>query len=92
MSADNTEFFAAADADACQSECDCEHIESISHDPDCHSRDVCDEGRMCDKHSAEQMADHEWMRGMSHGAVFGFMNESEKQQLRDGGRGHLVTP
>lgn len=46
---------------------------------------------MCDKHEAEAMAEHVWMRGMSHGAVFGFMNDAEKQQLRKAGRGHLLN-
>lgn len=79
---------------ACQSECDCDQdLEpgNTSHAPDCHSRVECDEGRMCDKHEAEAMAEHVWIRGMSHGAVFGFMNEAEKQQLREAGRGHLLN-
>jgi hypothetical protein len=90
-SAHNTEV-SAERGNECASECDCEYIESISHDPHCHSRTVCDEGRMCDKHAAEAMAEHAWMRHVSIGAVTGVMSESDKQDLRDAGRGHLVRP
>lgn len=49
-----------------------------------------DEGRMCAACSDEAMREHSWMRGRSKGACTGVMSEQDKQDLRDGGRGHLV--
>lgn len=74
----------------CASECDCGAPVGHQHDPDCNSFRNCDEGRSCDLHAAQSEADHSYMRGMSHGAVFGFLDDSEKQSLREAGRGHLV--
>ena len=76
--------------DACRSECDCDHAESISHDPNCNSRTVCDEGRYCDRHFAEAELENRWMLRSSFGAVTGRMSEQDKQDMRDAGRGHLV--
>jgi hypothetical protein len=80
---------------ACHSDCDCaQDFEpgNTSHAPDCHSLDHCDEGRQCDKHAAEAMAEHAWMRNVSQGAVTGVMSEQDKQDLRDAGKGHKVRP
>ena len=79
----------------CRSECDCDATSvngGTEHASDCHSRVECDEGRCCDKHMAEAEAEHSWMRGRSMGACTGVMSESDKQDLRDAGRGHLVSP
>jgi hypothetical protein len=78
---------------ACKSECDCgQDLEpgNTSHALDCHSRVECDEGRSCDKHEAEAVAEHAWMRNYSIGAVTGVMSEADKSDLRAAGRGHLV--
>lgn len=74
----------------CSSECDCGAPIGHMHDPDCNSFRNCDEGRSCDFHAAEARAEFSWMRGMSHGAVFGVMSESDKREMRLAGRGHLV--
>jgi hypothetical protein len=50
-----------------------------------------DEGHLCEKHEAEAMAEHAYLRNVPRSAVFGGgMSESEKQELRHAGRGHLV--
>lgn len=74
----------------CTSECDCGAPGGYPHEPDCHWWWKCDEGQMCDKHTAEAIREHSWMRRVPRSAVTGVMDESEKQQLRDAGRGHLV--
>lgn len=83
--------------DRCHSECDCgwPGPDYGPHDPDCHSLDLCDEGRWCDKHHEEAMKDHEYLRDIPRYAVF--LNDPDakeefNQELRDAGRGHLVRP
>ena len=78
--------------DDCQSECDCGWPGPAygPHDPDCHVFWKCDEGQMCDKHTAEAIREHNWMRGKPLSAVTGVMDEADKQDMRDAGRGHLV--
>jgi hypothetical protein len=49
-----------------------------------------DQGQMCDKHFAEAMLEHAWMRNISIGAATGVMSESDREDLRAAGRGHLV--
>jgi hypothetical protein len=51
-----------------------------------------DEGRRCEICEEEAMKEHAWMRGKSQGACTGVLSEEEKQELRDAGRGHLVSP
>jgi hypothetical protein len=79
---------------ACQSECDCGNP-SVKyygpHDPDCHSFWKCGEGQMCDKHTAEAIREHSWMRGNPLSAVTGALSDEDKQDLRDAGRGHLIS-
>lgn len=77
---------------ACESECDCHVDPQVGHQPDCNFYRTCDEDRSCDKHRAEAMAEHAWMRGRSKGACTGVMSEQDKQDMRDAGRGHLVLP
>lgn len=79
----------------CHSECDCgwPGPDYGPHDPDCHQWQKCDEGRWCDKHHAEALAEHAYLRDIPRYAVF--LNDPEakaqfNQDLRDAGRGHLV--
>lgn len=75
----------------CYSECDCDcSWNPLSHTPDCASHRVCDEGRYCDKHMAEQEAAHAYLRHVPLGAVTGRLSDQDKQDLRDAGRGHLI--
>lgn len=80
----------------CESECDCGRPNPAygPHDPDCHSFDHCGETRTCDKHAAEAMADHAYLRGAPRHTVFNDQQAKDErdQELRDAGRGHLVTP
>lgn len=79
----------------CESKCDCGNP-SVKyhgpHDPDCHSLDVCDDGRYCDKHRAEAEADHAYLKHVPRHAVFNDAEavEERNQELRDSGRGHRV--
>jgi hypothetical protein len=77
---------------ACQSECDCGWPGPAygPHDPDCNSYRECDEQAYCDKHFDEASRENAWMLGVSLGAITGVMSDEEKQDMRDGGRGHLV--
>jgi hypothetical protein len=54
----------------------------------------CDEGRYCDRHFAEAMAEHAYLRGVPRHAVFNDeeAQEERNQALIDAGRGHLVVP
>lgn len=77
----------------CESECDCDAPAGHPHADDCHYNEFCDEGRWCDKHHAEAMKEHEYLRDIPRYAVF--LNDPEareefNQELRDAGRGHLV--
>lgn len=53
-----------------------------------------DEGQMCDRHFAEAMADHAYLRNVPRHQVCGdAQSEQERnQELIDAGRGHLVRP
>lgn len=81
---------------SCESECDCGNP-SVKyhgpHDPDCHWWTKCDEGHMCDKHGAEAMAEHAYLRGVPRHQVFNDAAaiEERNQELRDSGRGHLIN-
>lgn len=70
----------------CESKCDCGNP-SVAyygpHDPDCHSLDLCDEGRYCDKNRAEAEADHAYLKGTPS-------PEQYRQDMIDAGRGHLL--
>lgn len=76
----------------CQSECDCGAPGGYPHEPDCHSHEKCDEGRFCDAHYAEALADHAYLRHGPRYQVYGDaeVREEFNQQLRDAGRGHLI--
>lgn len=78
----------------CESECDCGAPGGRPHEPDCHSFDNCDERHSCDKHTAEAMADHAYLRGAPRHTVFNDQQAKDErdQELRDAGRGHLVAP
>lgn len=79
----------------CESKCDCGNP-SVAyygpHDPDCHSLDLCDEGRMCDKHRAEAEADHAYLKHVPRHMVIDDeeADEERNQELRDSGREHLI--
>lgn len=78
---------------ACESKCDCGAPGGYAHDPDCHSWVKCSddaEGGACDKHWEEALKDYAYLARVPRSAVYGEMTESEKQDLRDAGRGHLV--
>jgi hypothetical protein len=76
----------------CHSECDCgwPGPDYGPHDPDCHSLELCDEERYCDRHFDEATQENAWMLGVPLCALTGVMSEQDKQDLRDAGRGHLV--
>lgn len=52
-----------------------------------------DEGRMCDPCFDEAAAEHAYLRGQPRHAVFNDAQavEERNQELRDCGRGHLVS-
>lgn len=52
-----------------------------------------DEGRMCESCQADAMADHAYLRGLPRHAVFNDQQATDErnQELRDAGRGHLVS-
>jgi hypothetical protein len=80
---------------ACSSECDCGTINGHPHEPDCHWWDKCgDEGRYCDKHEAEAMAEHAYLRNVPRHQVINDEQSREEyaQELRDAGRAHLLPP
>ena len=70
----------------CHSECDCgwPGPDYGPHDPDCHSYDVCDEGRWCDKHWKEAEAEMRVLYDREK------REETDRQDIRDAGRGHLL--
>lgn len=75
----------------CESECDCGSPVG-PHEPDCHWWQKCNDGFWCDKHHAEALAEHAYLRDIPRYAV---INDAESraefnQELRDAGRGHLV--
>jgi hypothetical protein len=76
----------------CASECDCGAPGGYPHEPDCHWWWKCDEGQMCDKHTAEAIREHSWLRNLPRFQVYGDAQATEEfnQQLRDAGRGHLA--
>lgn len=76
----------------CASECDCNAPGGYPHEPDCHYNEYCDEGRMCDAHRAEAMAEHAYLRNTPRFEVYGDAQAEQErnQELRDAGR--LVLP
>lgn len=52
-----------------------------------------DEGRMCESCQTEAVADHAYLRGQPRHAVFNDQQaiDERNQELRDAGRGHLVS-
>lgn len=52
-----------------------------------------DEGRACESCQADAMAAHAYLRGKARHSVFNDQQaiEERNQELRDGGRGHLVS-
>lgn len=71
----------------CHTDCDCS---GEPHTEDCSSHVTCGEESWCDKHFAEAIQENQWMRHVSRCAVTGEMNEQERQDLRDAGRGYLL--
>lgn len=67
----------------CQSECDCTAPGGYPHEPDCRYHEHCEEERMCDKHRAESMAEHAWLKGTPS-------PEQYRQDMIDAGRAHLL--
>lgn len=53
-------------------------------------RAKCDEGLYCERHYREAAAEHAWMAGQPKSVVTGELDEEQKQDLRDAGRGHLL--
>ena len=73
----------------CHSECDCGTINGHPHEPDCHWWDKCDE-RLCDRHEAEQMAEHKrgWLN--AGGSTYAATEDQMRRDMIDAGRGHLL--
>lgn len=78
----------------CDSECDCGTINGHPHEPDCHWWDKCSEDHWCDKHFAEELAEHIHLKGVSRHQIFNDQQaiDERNQELRDAGRGHLINP
>lgn len=81
---------------ACHSDCDCyPHNDPETggevHESDCHSQVECDEGRCCDRHYEERMAEHAYLKHVPRHQVINDEQSREElnQELRDAGRGHL---
>lgn len=72
----------------CESECDCNAPGGYPHEPDCHWYEYCDEGRMCDKHEAEAMAEHR--RDYLNAGGYAQTEDQMRQDMIDAGRGHLL--
>lgn len=75
----------------CESECDCGAPGGYPHEPDCHSFDICDEGKWCDKHFQEELMAHVHLRRVSRHQIYNDQQaiDERNQELRDAGRGHL---
>lgn len=60
---------------------------------DDHGNPCGDEGRACESCQADAMADHAYLRGQPRHAVFNDQAaiDERNQDLRDAGRGHLVS-
>lgn len=61
----------------------------------CDPESPCDdEGRLCEVHLHERMAEFSYLRGMlRHQVIDDAQSREERdQELRDAGRGHLVRP
>jgi len=77
---------------ACHSDCDCGADDvgrpGAPHSVDCSSHVICDESGHCDRHFAEAMKEHAWLRGLPRHAVFddAQAREEREQELRDAGR------